>query len=176
MNKPEVGKLRRMVALLGVEIVPLLFALPAYAVTDVQVAVTIAEILEVEYTGDPVITFTIGCGDIQHGSKVMRDQGDVNWWSNTAPWKIMIERTEWDTDDGDPDLELWLQVKYGPPVNAPWTTVPVETDPNAPAVWIEGDEAGSGTYVGVDWKVKGLNWGMQPGTYWCTVTISIVAG
>jgi len=150
---------------------------PAYAIDEqVEVSVSIEPILIVEYTGDPNIYFEIDAGDLDEGSEGQVNLGNINWWSNVAPWKILIERTEWDTNDGDEDLEFWLQVKYGPPDNDDWTTVPVNTDPGAPAVWINGSTAGSGTYWGVDWKIKDLTWDMEPGTYWCTVTISIVAG
>jgi hypothetical protein len=143
---------------------------------DVGVSVAIPQAVELDYTGSDVIEFVLTLRDLAAGSKGQMNQGDLLWWSNTAPWYITIERTEWDSEDGDPDLELWLQVKCGPPHNTPWVTVPVETDPDAPAVWLEGDSTGSGTYEGVDWKVKDLTKDMQPGTYWCTVTISIVAG
>ena len=158
---------------------PALFAgaIPAFAASDsVEVTVTVGQCLTLDYTGPDVIVFEIRLPDLRTGSKGKMDQGDLLWCSNTAPWYITVERTEWDTDDGDPDLELWLQVKCGPPNNTPWVTVPAETDPSAPAVWLEGDSTGSGTYVGVDWKVRGLTRDMMPGTYWCTVMISIVAG
>jgi len=153
--------------------------LPVFAVSnDVDINVTINEIYKIEYTGDPTVHFEIGYDDFVEGSLGIVNHGDINWWANGFPWKITIERTFWDTDDGDEDLEFWLQVKSGPPINGDWTDVPVNTDPSAPADWIFssdlGLEDGSGTILGIDWKIKELTWDMQSGLYWCTVTMNIV--
>ena len=148
----------------------LAFPLPAFAVAEqVDVTVTIGQILEVDYTGPDVIEFVIGLPELLKGSVMLENQGDLLWWSNTAPWYITVERTLWETKDGDPDLELRLQVKSGPPDNGPWTDV--ET---YPTVWIYGNSTGTGMYEGVDWNINELTWDMQPGTYRCMVTMSIV--
>lgn len=156
------------------------FPLPAFAVSDnVNVTINVAQVLVVEYTGDPVILFEIGNDDLIEGSLGIMNCGDILWWSNIAPWKITIERSEWQTDDGDPDLEFWLQVKYGPPDNDRWVTVLVNTHPDAPGDWIFsanlGVRTGYGIIEGVDWKIKELNRDVQPGTYWCTVYFSMEA-
>jgi len=175
LKATEMGQLDRLAVSLILSACIVLISLPAYAESsDVEVTVAIEQILEVEYTGSPNIYFYIDENDLNEGSEGQVNLGDINWWSNVPTWEIRIERTEWYTNDGDPNLELWLQVKYGPPDNDNWITVPVNTDDNAPAVWIEGSGVGTGTFEGIDWKIKELTWDMQPGTYWCTVTISIV--
>jgi len=172
----EMGKLGRLVVSFALTACIILSSLPASAATaDVDVTITVGQIVQVEYTGDPTIYFDIDQNDINEGSEGQVNLGDINWWSNVPTWEILIERTYWDTNDGDPNLEFHLQVKYGPPDNDNWVTVPVVTYPDPPAVWIEGSGVGTGTYEGIDWKIKDLTWDMQPGTYWCTVTISIVA-
>ena len=70
--------------------------------------------------------------------------------------------------------DIILQIKYGPPDNDNWYTVYTHTTD-----WIEGDSPGSGTFKGVDWKVKQIGWDDDPGppppgTYECTVTFTIV--
>jgi len=156
------------------------FPLPALAVSDnVNVTINVAQVLVVEYTGDPVIMFDIGYDDLIEGSLGIMNSGDILWWANIAPWMISVERSEWQTDDGDPDFEFWLQVKYGPPDNDRWVTVLVNTHPDAPADWIFSEDlgltTGHGVIQGVDWKVKELTWDVQPGTYWCTVYFTIEA-
>lgn len=154
-----------------------LLALAAVSDDELDITVTLGQIYAIEYTGGPVVQFVIECGDLEEGSMSIIDDGDINWWAGNYPWKITIERTLWDTDDGDQYLEFWLRVKSGPPDNGDWTTVPVYTDPSAPADWIFSEDLGlqdgSGTIEGIDWKIKELNWQMQPGFYWCTVTMTI---
>jgi hypothetical protein len=152
------------------------FPFPAFAVTDTaQITVTVGPCLQVEYTGPDPIVFHVTKKELDEGSMQIHG-GDLNWWANVAPWNIMIERTLWDTVDGDQNLELWLEAHYGPPPPPPPPPPDFIEVTTTAKIWIHGTETGSGTFVGVDWKIKKLNWGMQPGTYWCTVTISIVPG
>jgi hypothetical protein len=152
----------------------LLLSQPALAITrDVRVCVSVKGILSCEYTGDPTIYFDINENDLMQGYKVREDLGDLNWKSNYRNWMVTVARTEWDTDNGDPDREFWLQVKFGGDENNNWVTVPELSDPNAPAVWIQGNQIGCGTYTGVDWRINDLTQDMKVGMYWCTVIIAI---
>ena len=153
---------------------PFVFTSPAYA-ADVDVTVTIAKILEVEYTGNPQIIFIVGLKELNEGSMQLVNQGNINWWSNTAPWNITIQRTLWDTKDGDQNLELWLEAHYGPPPPPPPPPPDFFEVTTKPQVWIHGTTTGSGTILAVDWKIKKLDWTMTPGTYTCIVTILMVA-
>lgn len=144
--------------------------LPAFADSaEVDVTVTVPQTLCVFYTGGDVI-FNLDCYDLHiEGSKGIVDQGDIIWCSSIAPWQVWVWRDPWYTVDGDQDLEFWLRIKWGPPQNDRWYTVGLysEIDPEDP--WLFGDSEGSGTYEGVDWKLKNLSWDMQPGTYTTTV-------
>lgn len=145
-------------------------AAPASEETDsVEVTVTIGQILIVEYTGDPDVTFTLTAADLNEGSKQLPNQGNVNWWSNVAPWNIWIERTHW-----TPAVDIELQIKYGPPPPPPGQEHDnFQTIYTYPTIWVSGNSVGSGTYEGIDWKVRNFGWETAPGTYTCTVTFSI---
>jgi hypothetical protein len=150
------------------------FPSPAFALTrevQVNVTVNVAQILEVAYTGSSLVLFNVDSCDLGAGSKTSLDQGDVNWYSNAAPWIIKVQRTEWDTPNKSADPGLILQVKYGPGSTGNWVTV--NTYPTA---WINGATPGNGTFEGVDWEIEGLSFLMPPGAYYCTVTISIIGG
>lgn len=153
---------------------------PAFAVDDqVEVTVTIAQILEVEYTGDDEIVFNVTKKDLEEGSLQLVDQGDLIWWSNIPEWDIWIERTDWVTD-GNPYLKLLLQAHYGPPPPAPPPPPDFIEVTTTEVIWIVGGGIGTDTFVGVDWKIKFPYekdewWKNTPGTYTCTVTISIKA-
>jgi hypothetical protein len=143
---------------------------PAFAdIQDVVVTVTVPQCLAVNYTGGDVI-FNLTPEDIEHGSVQLVNQGNLEWYSNVPDWDIYIVRTEWDTVNGDPNLELWLEIRYGPPP-APPIWVQITTTPGK---WIDGGGIGSGQFCGIDWHLKKLNMQMQPGTYTCTVTWTIV--
>ena len=145
---------------------------PAFAVAQqVQVTVNVPQILDVEYTGSSTITFNVTCCDLKAGSKTILDQGDVNWCSNVAPWVITVQRSVWHTPNRTVDPGLILKVRYGSGGDSDWVTV--HTDQTS---WIDGSEAGTGTFEGIDWKIKGLNCRMRPGTYWCEVMFTIVGG
>ena len=142
---------------------------PTQAVTqDIDVKICIERILDVQYTGETEITFNLAQRDINEGSMGMMDQGDLNWCTNTAPWIISVERTEWRTLDGSPAPDLWLQVKYDLPNDSGWLTVNI-----FPTPWIYGASMGRGTFQGVDWKIKDLSRRLPPASYSCTVTIMI---
>jgi len=171
-----------------------LISAPALAADcdDVQVTVTIDEVLAVEYTGSSNITFNVTAEDLDNGSMTNHDWGDLNWWANTAPWAIWVMRTHWTPDDlGNygSDGGVKLQVKLhdgGNPPGGPWYTVPDDDDPE----W-EGDNGrkwltsawyqeywgespiGSGTFPDLEWKLKHLDWSVPPGTYTGTVTFTI---
>lgn len=168
---------RRLTIIITLLLTTVIFLLSAPAHADikdtVRIVVSVAGFLEVEYTGDPIIYFDVDEDDLNKGSKVRENLGDLNWGANVPQWKITVARTEWDTENGDPDQEFWLQAKYGPSDNNDWVTVPLYTEPDAPATWIEGSGVGSGTYEGVDWKINDLDPDMEPGMYWCTVIIAI---
>jgi len=167
---------KRLTILLTLFLTAFLFlmTLPAHALSrDIRVCVSVKGILNCEYTGDPTIYFDINENDLMQGYKVRSDLGDLNWRSNYRNWFITVARTEWETDNGDPDREFWLQVKYGGDDNYNWVTVPSISDPEAPAVWIQGNTIGCGTYTGVDWRINDLPQDMKLGMYWCTVIIAI---
>lgn len=159
---------------------------------DVTVTVTVEKVIAVEYTGPDPVSFTITGDDLDHGSKALINQGDLNWWANAAPWTIYVKRTHWDLEDYGANGGVDLEVKYGPPDYDDgqfWQLVDCEThhgssdhegDP-----WVEpygfkwvaspdGDDdgIGSGTFQGVDWKVKHLDWTVPPGTYSTMVTFT----
>ena len=148
------------------------FPSPAFAVTkQVDIMVDVAGFLNIAYTGPSLILFDVNPGDLSAGSKTLLDQGDLNSCSNTAPWIIRVQRTEWHTPNGTPDPGLTLQVKYGPGSTGNWVTVSTY-----PTAWISGSTIGHSTFQGVDWKIEGLNPQMHLGMYYCTVTISMIEG
>jgi hypothetical protein len=148
------------------------FPAPAFAITkQVYINVNVEGFLDVAYTGPSLILFDVNSGDLSAGSKALLDQGDLNSCSNTAPWIIRVQRTEWHTPNQSVDPGLILQVKYGPGSTGDWVTVN-----KSPTAWISGSTIGHSTFQGVDWMINGLNTGMNPGMYYCTVTISIIGG
>jgi len=143
---------------------------PAFAVArQVNVMVNVAQILNVAYTGSSLILFNVNRCDLSAGSKTILDQGDINWCSNVTPWVIRVQRTGWHTPNKSVDPGLSLQVKYGAGSAGNWVTVNTY-----PTSWINGSGCGTGTFQGVDWKIKGLTSKMHTGMYWCTVTITII--
>ena len=88
------------------------------------------------------------------------------------PW--CIKRARWDGD-------IHLQIKKGPDENTDWHSITTTE-----TVWLTsgdtgGSGIGSGTFDGVDWKIKQIGWNdpapygyLPPGTYECTVTMTIV--
>ena len=150
----------------------LFIIIPTPAFADAQdtanVTVSISQILNVAYTGSSVIQFNVKSCDLDAGSKTILDQGNINWCSNVAPWIIKVQRTGWHTPNKTTDPGLILQVKYGSGSSGNWVTI----NTNA-TVWINGAGPGTGTFQGVDWKIKGLKKNMKTGLYWCTVTITI---
>ncbi len=160
------------IALLAAAASTALLCAPGFCTEEsdsVEVTVTIAQIMIVEYTGDPNVTFTLSAADLNEGSKQLPNQGEINWWTNVAPWEIWIERTEW-----TPAVDIELQIKYGPPPPPPGQEHDnFQTIYTYPTVWVTGESTGSGTYEGIDWKVRNFGWDTQPGTYTCTVTFSI---
>jgi len=160
---------------------------------SVEISVTINEILVVEYVGDDPVEFDVTADDLNEHSKALINQGSINWWSNTAPWTVYVKRTCWDLENYGEDGGVELQVKYGPPDyddGQNWQLVGCEDhhpsyDHDGEA-WVEpygfpwlfspdGDDdgIGNGTYTGIDWKVKKLDWNIPPDTYTCTVTFTI---
>ena len=151
--------------------------IPAYAGNnEVEVSVTIGQIFYIEYTGDPKIVFNVTIDDLKNGSMMLNNHGDMNWCVNFAPWDMMIWRSLWDTEDGDPDLELWLEGHYGPPPPPPPPPPDFMQITTEPQVWIHGEDTGYGSIVGVDWKLKFPDdwWTIKPGTYYCTVYWTMV--
>jgi hypothetical protein len=151
---------------------------PTFAVYDqVEATITVEQVLKVEYTGSKEIVFVVTEKDLNEGSMMLVDQGDLIWWSNVPDWDIWIERTDWVTD-GNPDLKLLLQAHYGPPPPAPPPPPDFIEVTTTAVIWIKGGGTGSDTFVGVDWKIKFPYekdewWKNTPGTYTCTVTITI---
>ncbi len=160
---------------------------------SVEISVTINEILVVEYVGDDPVEFDVTADDLNEHSKALINQGSINWWSNTAPWTVYVKRTCWDLENYGEDGGVELQVKYGPPDydnGQNWQLVGCEDhhpsyDHDGEA-WVEpygfpwvfspdGDDdgIGNGTFTGIDWKVKKLDWNIPPDTYTCTVTFTI---
>lgn len=152
--------------------------------SDVEVTVSIPQILQLVYTGDSDLEFVVTLEDIEEGSKGLVNQGDLKWWANCAPWDVTVQRTEWEQTAGSgwpgpPDRDIHLQIKQGPPDNTKWLDVTTTE-----TVWPElsgNTSTGSGTFPGVDWKIKQIGWDdappngfLPPGTYECTVTIAIV--
>jgi len=179
MKKPAMGIIEKTLMAVMLCMAPFVFASPAYADdVDLTVTVTISQILCLEYVPRPTYTdevdFDITLDDIIHGSVAITNHGDIYWWSNTAPWKITVERSEWTVLSGSPDFGWYLEVKYGPPDNSKWIKVETWEKDFCPSTEFV-NPIGTGIIEGVDWKIKELLWKWSPpGSYECTVTFTMV--
>jgi len=186
MNKPGMGKIEKTVMALILCTVFFVFASPAYADDDVDVTVTVSQILCVDYIPIPPYTdnvvFDITLDDMIEGSLGIVNCGDIYWCSNIGSWKIQVHRSEWTLLGGGtpPYFGWYLQIKYGPPNNDDRLTVETYKQD-----WITSDDViewgqdpiGNGFVYGVDWKIKELRWEWTPpGSYVCTVYFTIIAG
>ncbi len=156
---------------------------PAFAGTDAEVTVTIGECLSLEYVPRDGFTnhivFNITLDDLIEESVGMVNTADINWTSCTDSWKVTVHRDPWTVLSGSPDFGWYLQIKWGPPENDNWYTIPIYPHLD----WFDsmtdlepGYRTGYGTIPGIDWKIKELLWEWSPpGSYWTTVYFTIEA-
>ncbi len=181
-NLKELIQLRLLCIVLTFALL-VLIPLPAYAVTeDVEVSVNIQDIVYIEYEPEdvnkPDVVFIITLDDMIEGSVAIVNHGEIKWWSNTPNWKVTVHRDPW--TGGPSGFGWYLQVKWGPPDNSKYKTVPVWPPLDWYRSWIDielpADRVGTGTIPGIDWRIKELLWKWSPpGSYWTTVYFTIEA-
>ena len=159
---------------------------PAHADTEAEATVTITECFWVEYVpkdpDKPDVDFIITLDDMIEGSVAIVNHGDLEWCSNTPNWKVTVYQDPWTVNWGSSVFGWYLQLKWGPPDNDAWQTVPIY--PATPLDWYESwidipllvNRTGTGTIPNIDWKIKELLWEWSPpGSYETTVYFTIVA-
>jgi hypothetical protein len=131
-----------------------------------HISVSVPQILEVDYTGNPVLAFAITDADIRAGYKTMCDRGDVLWRTNQPHWVVRVEHSEWNSQK---PLQLYVKNGEGAdPSDKGWTYID-----EGPTRWMESSQTGRGRLEGVDWMVLLPVSGLPPGLYLTTVTFTI---
>lgn len=153
------------IVLMSLSVCPAVFASGDGDTEYQPVTVSIDELLEIEYTGDYTLEFNLTEEDICAGRLVLHNQGDINWYASIEPWKVVVNRTEW-----EPYVNFRLQVRHDNYCFGNWWWRTVHT---YDTVWLYGDETGEGTLDGIDWKIRNLGCEPEPGLYVTTVTITI---
>jgi len=108
-----------------------------------------------------VVTFEIDETDMDDGEKVINDFGRLFYHTNDE-WEVWVKRSVGGFPSG-----LNLHVKYG----TSWPSWSPLSETYQPFC---GDGPGTGSFL-LDWKVSGLSWDIDPGTYSETVTFKIEA-
>jgi hypothetical protein len=125
----------------------------AHAATDSEQStlnVTVPVVLSVTYTGNLQLVFVVTTGDISAGYKILTDHGNLNWMANKQPWVISVKRGVWTRDgDGGWNKDPRLYVRTDKPGSTDWFEVQQYFQE-----WLHGTTRGTGSYNGVDWKLK----------------------
>lgn len=124
------------------------------------------QVLALDYTGNPELTFAITESDVKAGYAVIRNHGDVLWRTNSQRWFVRVEHGDWNTPK-----PLQLYVKHGgdvDPSDPRWVYLD-----QGPTPLVEGDQPGEGKLEGIDWMMLLPVTGLQPGTYVVNVSFTI---